>query len=108
MRLFLACIITVVVETALFWAAGYRKKEDLAIVALANVITNLTLNLMTNFIPGASALAAVLALECAVVVCEYLIYRSAFGGSAKLFVLTFAANSLTYGLGLLLQRFGVL
>ena len=108
MRLFAACIITVVMETALFWVFGFRKRNDMAIVALANVITNLTLNLIVAIVPGADRLVWVLLLEAAVVAAEYLIYRKAFGGSARLFMLTFAANCLTYGTGLVLHHFGLL
>ena len=108
MKLFIACVITVVMESALFWIFGCRKKEDLMIVALANVITNLTLNLTIALIPGASGLVWVLLLEAAAVAAEYLIYRKAFGGSTGLFVLTFAANCLTYGTGVVLQHLGLL
>ena len=52
MRFFLACIITVAVETAFFWLAGCRRRLDLEIVALANVVTNLTLNLLLALVPA--------------------------------------------------------
>ena len=108
MRILEACVITVIVETALFRAFGYRKKDDLIIVALANVISNLALNLIIATVPGASRLLWVLLMEAAVVIFEYLVYRRAFGGGARLFVQTFAANCVTYGLGLLLQSFGLM
>ena len=103
MQIFLACVITVVVETAFFWAAGYRGRLDLEIVALANVVTNLTLNLLLALVPSLYPLPWILLLEALVVVVEYLVYRHSFGGSLKLFLLTFAANAITYGIGLVIK-----
>ena len=103
MRLFLACIITVVVETAFFWIAGYRQRLDLEIVALANVVTNLSLNLLLGLVPSLYPFPWILLLEAVVVAVEYLVYRRAFGGSLKLFLLTFAANAITYGIGLIIK-----
>ena len=103
MQIFLACIITVVVETALFYAFGYRARLDLEIVALANVVTNLTLNLLLALAPALYPFPWILLLEALVVAVEYLIYRHSFGGSLKLFLLTFAANAITYGIGLIIK-----
>ena len=103
MRILLACVITVVVETAIFMTAGYRRNDDALIVALANVVTNLTLNLFLTFVPAAARSPWILILELLVVAVEYLIYRAAFSGSLKLFILTFAANAATYLIGVLLQ-----
>ena len=108
MKLFIACVITVVMESALFWIFGYRKKEDLMIVALANVITNLTLNLIIALVPGTYEQILVICLEIVVMIAEYLIYMKAFGGSAGLMALTVAANLLSYGTGLVLTAFGIL
>ncbi len=108
MRLFIACVITVVMESALFWIFGYRKKEDLMIVALANVITNLTLNLIIALVPVAYEQFLVICLEVVVIAAEFLIYKRAFGGSAELMALTAAANLITYTTGLVLTAFDVL
>ena len=103
MQIFLACIITVVVETAFFWAVGYRSRLDLEIVALANTVTNLSLNLLLALVPSLYPFPWILPLEALVVVAEYLIYRHSFGGRVKLFLLTFAANAITYGIGLIIK-----
>ena len=103
MRFFLACIITVAVETAFFWLAGCRRRLDLEIVALANVVTNLTLNLLLGLAPALYPFPWILLLEAVVVAAEYLIYRHSFGGSLKLFLLTLAANVITYGIGLIIK-----
>ena len=53
LRIFKACILTVFLETGLFYLLGYRKKDDVTIVVCANVITNLVLNLtIAWFFPG--------------------------------------------------------
>ena len=53
MRLFLACIITVVVETALFWAAGYRKKavKGIGIWAAAALVLMMVGSIGTGIVP---------------------------------------------------------
>ena len=100
--LFKACLLTVVLETGLFYLLGYREKDDLTIVACANVVTNLTLNLtIALFLSGGPGLWLAL-LEGLVVLAEYLIYVRAFGASKKLFLQTLAANLLSYGAGVLL------
>ena len=104
--LFLACLLTVAVETALFALYGYRSRDDLTIVACANVITNLTLNLLLAFVFSHNAHFWVLPLEITVIAAEYLIYAKAFGASKKLFLQTLAANVLSFALGVILPVFG--
>ena len=104
--LLLACFLTVLVETALFVLFGYRSKDDLTIVACANIVTNLTLNLLLAFVFPYDAHFWVLPLEVTVVLAEYLIYAKAFGASKKLFLQTLAANVLSFVLGVILPVFG--
>ena len=104
MTLFLACIITVVVETALFWIFRYRKANDLVIIALTNVVTNVTLNTLIMLVPGLYDIPWLIILELIVVAAEYLIYRWAFGGSLRLLVLTFFANVLSFVIGIILEE----
>ena len=102
-----ACIITVVIETAFFAVLAYRKRDDLLIVVLANVITNLSLNLFIYLVPAVYSPLWLFLLEALVVAVEYLIYRKAFGGSLGLFLMTLAANVLSFSSGLLLQHLGL-
>jgi hypothetical protein len=104
--LFLACLLTVLAETALFALFGYRSKDDLAIVVYANIITNLSLNLLIALVFPQGADLWLLPLECLVVAVEYLIYAKAFGASKKLFLQTLAANVLSFALGVVLPVFG--
>ena len=100
--IFLACLLTVAVEGALFAALGYRDRFSLTVIVCANVITNLLLNLLLWLAFGGRAGAWVFVLEAAVVAAEYAIYVRAFGRSRRLLLLTLAANCLSYCLGLLI------
>ena len=101
MMIFLACIVTVAAETALFWCFGYRDPFSLKIVALANVITNLSLNIFLFFVPSMYPFPLILLPEAVVLAAEYFIYSRAFGGSLRLFLITAAANITTFIIGVL-------
>ena len=103
-----ACLLTVLIETGFFYLLGYREKDDPVIVACANVVTNLSLNLLIALaFPRGAGLWLIL-LEAAVVAVEYLIFARAFGPSKKLFWQTLAANALSFGTGLVLSAAGLL
>ncbi len=103
-----ACITTVIVETAYWWFLGKRSAYEMTIVALANVVTNLSLNLFISFVNQAYYFPWILMLEGLVVISEYLIFRIAFGDSRLLLIRTFIANVITYSLGLLMTAMGLL
>lgn len=98
MSLFLACALTVLIETPFLAFFGYRDRYALTVAVCVNVMTNLTLNLCLRFLAPLT-MATVAAGEVLVVVTEYLLYRIAFGARRGLFLLTFAANLLSFGLG---------
>ncbi len=97
----LACVLTVFLECAFFFLSGYRKGWDLGVIACANEITNLVLNLVMS-VAALPREPLIYALEAVAVITEYLIYRKAFGPSRRLFALTLAANIISYGIGLIL------
>lgn len=99
--IFLACLLTVVIETAFLASFGYRDRRALTVIACANVITNLLLNLTIWLAFRGDPGFRIYPLEALVVAAEYVIYAVAFGKGWKLFFLTLAANLLSYGLGLL-------
>ncbi|MBQ2062062.1 MAG: hypothetical protein II458_05230 [Oscillospiraceae bacterium] len=101
MRIFLACALTVLIETPFLALWGYRKRDELIVIVCANVVTNLLLNLLLWRVPSLYG-PAVYGLEALVVAAEFGIYRLAFGPRRGLFWLTLAANALSYGLGLLI------
>ena len=100
--IWLACLLTVALETAFFAAFGCRRADFLLLCATVNAATNLTLNLLLGrwgFTP-----ALVLALELGVLAAEYAAYALALGRSKKLFLLTLAAHVLSYTVGGLILR----
>ena len=103
-----ACITTVIVETAYWRLLGRRSAYEMTIVALANVVTNLSLNLFISIVNEAYYFPWILMLEGLVVMAEYLIFRIAFGDSKHLLIRTFTANVITYSLGLLMTALGLL
>ena len=104
MSIFLACALTIVLETAFFLLWKYRSKPFLTLCVCVNAATNLSLNLLLYLLGvlGIYAPWMVYPLEVLVVAVEYLIYAALLGRGRKLLLLTFAANLLSYGVGLLL------
>lgn len=100
--IFVACLLTVLIETPFLAICGYRKRYDLAVIICSNVITNLLLNLLIALVFRGYPGGWIYPMEGAVVAAEFMIYSEAFGRSLKLFFLTLAANCLSYGIGLLI------
>ncbi len=96
-----ACLLTLLIETPFLALWGYRDRYALAVVVCTNVLTNLTLNLSFLLCLPYTALWIAVG-ELTVVAAEYLIYARAFGHSRRLLLLTFLANCLSFGLGLLI------
>ena len=102
MNIAAACALTVAVETPVMAVCGPRDRGALAIVALANVATNLLLNLTLLLAPGGGAMLLA-ALEAAATAAEALVFAAAFGRTRRRILFTVAANALSLGLGLLLR-----
>lgn len=97
-----AALLTVVVETV-FLAVTYRRDAAfLVLCAALNIATNLALNLLLSCLPQGELHWLIYPLELAVVAIEYAVYAYACGRSKKLFLLTLAANVLSYCIGLAL------
>ena len=98
MTVFLACALTVIIETAFLALRGYRSAFAVTVVVCANIITNLTLNLVI----ARTGLWGwwLLPLEAAVVAAEYAIFAKAFEPSRQLFWLTLGANALSFFAGI--------
>ena len=103
MTIWLAAALTVAVEAPFLALFGYRTRGDLAVIALVNVITNLTMNLVFSLAPALRGAGGLAAAEILVTVAEYAVYARAFGPGRRLALLTVAANALSLGLGLLLR-----
>lgn len=102
MTLLLACALTILIETPVLAFWGLRRGNELAVVASANAVTNLLLNLFLYLCPFWAALPAILLPEAAVTAAEYGLFRLAFGRMRGLLAVTLAANALSFGLGLLI------
>lgn len=80
-----AAILTVLIETILFFLYGYRQKTFLYIVMLANLLTNVSLNLAVflsalfiarQILPGFVIFIVIAVGETAAVAVEYVIYNT--------------------------------
>ena len=100
--IFVACVLTVIIEVPFLWLFGYRSKADVTVTVCANVITNLLLNICIRLVFSGQPGAWVWPLEGIVVVSEYAIYAYAFAPSMRLALLTLTANGLSYGIGCLI------
>ena len=100
--IFLACLLTVLIEGAFFALLGYRDRFSLTVIVCANVVTNLLLNLTIWFVFSGNPGAWIYLMEAAVVAAEYVVYTVAFGRSWSLFLITLGANCISYGVGLLI------
>ncbi len=100
--IFLCCLLTVLIEGGFFIVLGYRDRISLTVIVCANVITNLLLNLTILLAFQGDPGTWIYLMEGLVVLAEYAIFAAAFGRGWKLFLLTLAANCLSYGIGLLI------
>lgn len=101
MILLYACALTVAIETAFLALCGYRSAAFLAICVCVNTATNLLLNLSLYPLSKIVDITYfIYVLEAAVVAVEYFVYALVEGRSCRLFLLTLAANALSYGAGL--------
>lgn len=110
LQLSLYLSITVIIEVAVVFLLGYRKRNFLIIICLANVITNPTLNIlitlysfiMQNQIP----IYLVFLLEVAIVFVEFFILFSVFKSKyakKELFMISSIINSSSFLIGYIIQ-----
>jgi len=102
-NIFLCALLTVIIEAPFMYLLGYRKRDELLLIACVNIVTNLLLNLGLSLgFYGREVGAYIYVFESAVVAAEFILYSLAFRWSWKLFLVTLAANCLSYGVGLLI------
>lgn len=103
MSLYLACGLTMAIETAYFYLAGFRDRYFLIVCLAVNAATNLTVNLVLSY-TGIS-LWSVLIAEILVTGTEYAVYSLITTTSRKKLLLhTVAANLLSFSAGIILLR----
>ena len=104
MSIWTCCLLTVVIELAFMMICGYRSRYEITVIVCANVVSNLLLNLLIIYVFRWQQGLWIIPMELAVVAGEYLYYTRAFGGSRRLFLLTLAANVISFSAGLLILR----
>ena len=102
MSLYLACLLTIAIETAYFFLIGYRGRDYMIICPAVNAATNLTLNLILRS-TGLYGWIIVL-LEVMAIAAEYAVFSLALKPSMALLLHTTAANILSYSVGGVLIR----
>lgn len=103
MNLYLACGLTMAIETAYFYLAGFRDGHFLVVCLAVNAATNLTMNLVLGY-TGIS-LWIVLIAEILVTGTEYAVYSLITKTSGrKLLFHTVIANVLSFCTGIVLQE----
>ena len=100
--IFLFCALTVVIEVVFLALLGIRKRDEIIIVICANIITNLTLNIILGVLLKDPGLYLLLLLEAAVVILEFLIYRIEKIDTNFLFGKTLLANVTSFLIGIML------
>ena len=102
MSLYLACGLTMAIETAYFYLAGFRDRYFLIVCLAVNAATNLTVNLVLSY-TGISLLSVLIA-EILVIFAEYAVYSLITKTSGrKLLFHTVIANVLSFSAGIVLQ-----
>lgn len=104
MILYLACLLTVIIEFIFFCLRGYRDRDFLIACVAVNVITNLTLNLILSRTAFLHSTPAYIILELLIVTIEFGIYCFIEKPSGKLFFNTLLANTASLTLGGVLLR----
>lgn len=97
-----AAIITIGIEMLVLGLFYRRDALFLGLCAALNLATNLALNLGLMLLPLEIRVWSVNIFELLVLAVEYAVYACACGRSTKLFILTLAANVLSYCAGLLI------
>lgn len=102
MSLYLACGLTMVIETIYFYLAGYRNRSFLIVCLAVNAATNLTMNLALRY-TGIQVWIVLLA-EILVVAVEYVVYSLIVKSGKTLLLHTVTANLLSFTVGAVLQK----
>jgi hypothetical protein len=108
-NLIVALVLTVVLEVLIAILFNYRKKSEISIIVLINIITNPLLNYLlavNNYFNWLSInIFILILLEIIVVMVEWLFLRYAIRkNSKKLFLLSVVMNATSFIVGLLLFK----
>ena len=104
--LFIAWVMTVILELAIFFITGKRSKNDALLVLLANTLTNpvvVFLCWVTVIFTDIHYAAVIIPLELLAVLCEGWIYKRKGDDFKRPYLFSTCANAFSFGSGLLLQ-----
>lgn len=99
--------LTIVLEMAFFFLAGKRNKKDLLLVGLVNTITNPVVVLLfwlAAYYTDWNAVAVMIPLELFALCAEGYYYKKYGRDFKRPYLFSAAANAVSFGMGLLLQR----
>lgn len=97
MSLYLACGLTMAIETAYFFLIGYRGRSFLTACLAMNAATNLTMNLILQ--KTGIQIGVVILAEIMVIAAEYAVYCFVLKPSKTLLIHTTVANVLSFSIG---------
>ena len=104
--LLLPLLLTILIEVIVAILLGYKKRDEILLVILANIITNPALNyllILNNYLRVFKYSALVILLEILVVLIEWqILYFALKKPRSKLFILSLAMNTASFLLGLLI------
>ena len=102
MSLYLACGLTMAIETAYFFLIGYREQSFLTVCLAMNAATNLIMNLILQ--KTGVQIGIVILAELLVIVAEYAVYCFLLKPSKTLLIHTTVANVLSFSIGGILLK----
>ena len=109
--LFIAWIMTVILELGIFFITGKRSKDDALLVLLANTLTNPVVVFLcwgTVIFSDIHYTAVIIPLELLAVLCEGWIYKRKGDDFKRPYLFSTCANAFSFGSGLLLQLLEVI
>ena len=102
-------LLTILFELLVAKFMSIRKKQDLILIIIANIMTNLPANylhmVLFKFMGENGTLLVYVAGELLIIVTEYLLYRKHLSAEAKALPLAVSANIISFTGGLLCKRF---
>ena len=109
--LVVSLLLTLVIELAVSLILGVRDKNDILVIALANIITNPVAVYIYGCISKYSSaimimIGTVILIETAVVIIEYLIFKRYLSlKRINPFLFSFIINALSFFIGMIITRF---
>lgn len=101
-------LLTLILEVGFFWLTGKRKKKDLLLVCLVNILTNPVVVLfywLAVLYTRLNSVIVVVVLELCAITVEGYYYKNYGEEFPHPYGFSIAANIVSFGIGLLIQLF---